>query len=120
MKFLRAFLAATALLATAAYAAPKDSVTIGIALEPPGLDPTTGAAASIGDIVHYNVFEGLTKIGDDFSVTPLLAESWTVSPDAKTLTFKLRKGVHFQNGEPLTSQDVKFSFERAAAADFDQ
>jgi peptide/nickel transport system substrate-binding protein len=117
MKFLRAFLAATALLATAACAAPKDSVTIGIALEPPGLDPTTGAAASIGDIVHYNVFEGLTKIGDDFSVTPLLAESWTVSPDAKTLTFKLRKGVHFQNGEPLTSQDVKFSFERAAAAD---
>ena len=117
MKLLRVFLAATALLTTAAYAVPKDSVTIGIALEPPGLDPTTGAAASIGDIVHYNVFEGLTKIGDDFSVTPLLAESWTVSPDAKTLTFKLRKGVQFQNGEPLTSQDVKFSFERAAAAD---
>ena len=117
MKLLSAFLAATALLATAAYAAPKDNITIGIALEPPGLDPTTGAAASIGDIVHYNVFEGLTKIGDDFSVTPLLAESWTVSPDAKTLTFKLRKGVQFQNGESLTSQDVKFSFERAAAAD---
>ena len=117
MKFLRAFLAATALLTTAAYAAPKDSVTIGIALEPPGLDPTTAASASIGDIVHYNVFEGLTKIGEDFSVTPLLAESWTVSSDAKTLTFKLRKGVHFQNGEPLTSQDVKFSFERAAGVD---
>ena len=117
MKLLRVVLAATALLATAAHAAPKDSVIVGIALEPPGLDPTAAASASIGDIVHYNVFEGLTKIGEDFAITPLLAESWTVSPDAKTLTFKLRKGVTFQNGEPLTSQDVKFSFERAAAVD---
>jgi len=108
--------AAAALIASASLASAKDSVTIGMVLEPPGLDPTTGAAAAIGQIVHYNIFEGLTKINEDFSVTPLLAESWTVSPDAKVLTFKLRKGVTFQDGEPLTSKDVKFSFERAAAA----
>ena len=59
---------------------PKDSVTIGMALEPPGLDPTAGAAAAIGEITHYNIFEGLTKINEDFSITPLLADKWTFSP----------------------------------------
>jgi peptide/nickel transport system substrate-binding protein len=109
--------AGVSLAAFAACAAPKESVTIGMVLEPPGLDPTTGAAAAIGEITHYNIFEGLTKINADFSVTPLLAESWAFSPDLKTLTVKLRKGVRFQDGEPLTSKDVKFSFERAAEKD---
>jgi peptide/nickel transport system substrate-binding protein len=99
----------------AAAQAKKDSVVLGMALEPPGLDPTAGAAAAIGEIVHYNILEGLTKINADGKVTPLLAESWTISPDLKTYTFKLRQGVKFQNGDPLTSADVKFSFERAAA-----
>jgi peptide/nickel transport system substrate-binding protein len=111
---LRVIVAAgAAVLAWGALA--KDSVTIGMILEPPGLDPTTGAAAAIGEITHYNIFEGLTKINGDFTVTPLLAESWSLSPDLKTLTFKLRKDVHFQDGEALTSKDVKYSFERAAA-----
>jgi len=105
-----------ALFAASAFAAPKDSVTIGMILEPPGLDPTTGAAAAIGEITHYNIYEGLTKINSDFSVTPLLAESWTFSPDLKILTFKLKSGVKFQDGAPFASNDVKFSFERAAAA----
>jgi peptide/nickel transport system substrate-binding protein len=46
-------------------------------------------------------------------LTPSLAESWTVSPDQKTYEFKLREGVKFHNGEPLTAEDVKFSFQRA-------
>src|SRR5271170_3242321 len=108
--------AGAALFAASAFAAPKDSVTIGMILEPPGLDPTTGAAAAIGEITHYNIYEGLTKINSDFSVTPLLAESWTFSPDLKILTFKLKSGVKFQDGAPFASNDVKFSFERAAAA----
>ena len=45
----------------------------------------------------------------------MLAESWEVSPDLKTYTFKLRRGVKFQNGEPFNASAVKFSFERAAA-----
>ena len=108
--FVRVIAAASvAFLAHGALAAPKDTVTIGMVLEPPGLDPTTGAAAAIGEITHYNIFEGLTKINGDFSVTPLLAESWTLSPDLKTLTFKLRKDVHFQDGElfrPRTSNSL--------------
>jgi peptide/nickel transport system substrate-binding protein len=93
----------------------KSSIVLGMALEPPGLDPTAGAAAAIAEIVQYNVLETLTKINSDGKVTPLLAESWEVSPDLKTYTFKLRKGVKFQNGEPFTAQNVKFSFERAGS-----
>ena len=93
----------------------KDAVVLGMTLEPTaGLDPTASAASAIAEIVLYNIFETLTKINSDGSVTPLLAESWEVSPDLKTYTFKLRKGVKFQNGEPFNASTVKFSFERAA------
>ncbi|HEX9169293.1 MAG TPA: ABC transporter substrate-binding protein, partial [Roseiarcus sp.] len=104
-----------ALLASTSLAFAKDSVTIGTVLEPPGLDPTTAPAAAIGQVTHYTIFEGLTKINEDFSVTPLLAESWTFSPDLKTLTFKLKPDIKFQDGEPFSSKDVKFSFERFGA-----
>jgi len=118
---VNALLAGTLALAGAAgfdaqAQARKDSLVLGMALEPsPGLDPTTGAAAAIGAIVHYNILEGLTKINFDGSVTPLLAESWAVEPDGKSYTFKLRKGVKFQDGEPFDAAAVKFSFERAKA-----
>jgi len=92
----------------------KDAIVLAMALEPsPGLDPTGGAASSIGEVTLYNIFETLTKINADGSVTPLLAESWEVSPDLKTYTFKLRKGIKFQNGEPFNAQAVKYSFDRA-------
>ena len=112
--------AATAALASVPFASHaqsgKDTLVLGMALEPtPGLDPTGGAAQSISEITLYNVFETLTKINQDGSVGPLLAESWEVSPDLKTYTFKLRKGVKFQNGEPCNANAVKFSFERAAS-----
>src|SRR5271157_5657708 len=109
--------ASLALVLSAGFAFAKDSVTIGMVLEPPGLDPTTGAASAIGEVTHYNIFEGLTKIEEDFSVTPLLAEKWTFSPDLKTLTFTLKPNIKFQDGEPFSSKDVKFSFERFGAKD---
>ena len=91
----------------------KDSMVIGMTLEPPGLDPTAGAASAIAEIVQYNILETLTKINADGKVTPLLAESWEISPDLKTYTFKLRRGVSFQNGEPFNANTVKFAFDRA-------
>ncbi len=113
---------ASSLAAAAALAAPralaqskKDTVTLAMVLEPPGLDPTTAPAAAIGEIVHYNVLEGLTKINVDGKVTPLLAESWSMDPDGKSYTFRLRRGVKYQDGEPFDSSAVKFSFERAKA-----
>jgi peptide/nickel transport system substrate-binding protein len=95
----------------------KDTLVLAMTLEPPGLDPTAGAAAAIAEVVQYNLLETLTKIRSDSSIVPLLAQSWTVTPDNKTWAFKLRPGVRFQNGEPFNAGSVKFSFERAAAAD---
>jgi peptide/nickel transport system substrate-binding protein len=91
----------------------KSAVTLGMVLEPTSLDPTTAPAAAIGEIVHYNVLEGLTKINVDGRVTPLLATSWTMDPDGKSYTFALKKGVKFHDGEVFDASDVKFSFERA-------
>ena len=93
----------------------KDTAVLAMTLEPTGMDPTAGAASAIAEITLYNIFETLTKINSDSRTTPLLAESWTVSPDFKTYSFKLRQGVKFHNGEPFTSATVKFSFERAVA-----
>ena len=111
-------LLALSLLAAPAPAQPrKDAVVLGMTLEPPGLDPTAGAASAIAEVVLYNVFETLTKVNGDGSITPLLAESWTVSPDAKTYTFRLRRGARFHNGEPFDAAAVRYAFERAAAKD---
>jgi peptide/nickel transport system substrate-binding protein len=108
-----AALSALPLAATAQ--AKKDAITLAMTLEPPGLDPTAGAASAIAEIVLYNLFETLTKINSDGTVSPLLAQSWEVSPDLKTYTFTLKKGVKFQNGEPFNAAAVKFSFERAGS-----
>ena len=94
--------------------AGKSTMVLGMTLEPPGLDPTAGAASAIAEVVHYNILETLTKINPDGSVSPLLAERWEVSPDLRTITFYLRKGVKFSNGEPFNAQAVRFSFTRAA------
>ncbi len=99
--------ASLALAASVSFALAKDSITIGMVLEPPGLDPTAGAAAAIGEVTHYNIFEGLTKINEDFSVTPLLTEKWSFSPDLKTLTLTLKPDIKFQDGEPFTLQGRK-------------
>ncbi len=101
--------------AQAQKAARQDSLVLAMTLEPPGLDPTAGAAAAIGEVVHYNLLETLTKIRADSTIAPLLATGWTVTPDNKTWAFKLRAGVKFHNGEPFNAAAVKFSFERAAA-----
>ncbi|CAN5426309.1 ABC transporter substrate-binding protein [soil metagenome] len=95
--------------------AKKDSVVMGMTLEPPGLDPGAGAASAISEVTLYNVFETLTKVNQDGSVSPLLAESWTATTDLKTFTFKLRKNARFHNGEPFNADSVRFSYERAAA-----
>jgi peptide/nickel transport system substrate-binding protein len=97
--------------------ARKDALVLAMTLEPPGMDPTAGAASAIAEVTLYNVYETLTKIGSDSKAAPLLAQSWTVSPDLKTWTFKLRGGVTFHNGEVFDAGTVKFAFERAAAKD---
>lgn len=119
MTFLPKLLAATAIssLALAWPALAKDTLTLGVALEPPHLDPTAGAAAAIDEVVYANVFEGLTRIGPNGEVLPALASTWEISDDGKTYTFKLRSGVKFHDGTDFNADDVKFSLDRARAAD---
>jgi len=113
---LTAALAALALSATAAVAAP-DAVTLGMVLEPPNLDPTAGAAAAIDEVVYANLFEGLTRFGPDGTVQPALARSWEVSEDGTSYTFHLVTGATFHDGTGFDAEDVKFSLDRARAED---
>ena len=54
----------------------RNSVHIALSLEPDSLDPTSAPAAANAEVVHYNVFEGLTKIEQNGHTSPLLAQSW--------------------------------------------
>ncbi len=63
-------------------------------------------------MVLYATHDALVKPMPGKSMAPSLAESWSASPDGLVYEFVLRKGVKFHNGEPVTAEDVKFSFER--------
>ncbi len=104
-----------ALLAGGALA--QDSITIGMQLEPPNLDPTAGAAAAIDEVVYANVFEGLARYQNDGSVIPALAKAWEISDDGTVYTFMLNDGVTFHDGTTMDAEDVKFSLDRARAED---
>jgi peptide/nickel transport system substrate-binding protein len=67
------------------------------------------------DSVLLHVVEGLVASREDGSIGPMLARSWTISPDRRTYSFQLRKGVRFHNGAPLTAGDVVWSLDRYLA-----
>ena len=104
-------------LNTSSVLAAQTSITVGMQLEPPNLDPTGGAAAAIDEVVYANVFEGLTRYQADGSVVPALAREWTISEDGLVYTFTLHDGVMFHDGSSMDSEDVKFSLDRARAED---
>ncbi|UOA25440.1 ABC transporter substrate-binding protein [Pseudosulfitobacter sp. DSM 107133] len=107
--------ASAALIAGSALA--KDDITVALQLEPPHLDPTSAAAGAIDSVLYSNVFEGLTRFMGDGSIVPGLAESWEISDDGLTYTFKLHDGVTFHDGTTMDAEDVKFSLDRARAED---
>lgn len=76
-----------------------------------GLDPHTSPAFSSRRIFEL-VYNTLVRFDGNMAIAPELAESWEYSDDGLTLTFHLVPGVKFHNGDDLTSEDVKYTFER--------
>ncbi len=80
--------------------------------DPLFLDPAV--AQDAGSALYIvEIFSGLVRLDRDLAIQPDLAESWDISPDGKVYTFTLNKSATFQDGRPVTAEDVKFSFERA-------
>jgi oligopeptide transport system substrate-binding protein len=96
------------------FGLPKDQniIMAGYDPDPEDLDParTTGAASDYVGLL----FTGLVRLTSNLAVEPDLAESWEISADGTVYTFTLRPGLTFADGSPLTSEDVIFSWERAA------
>jgi peptide/nickel transport system substrate-binding protein len=107
-----AVLVALGLVTAASAAPPKDAIVIGLVAEPVTMDPP-----QITDLnsarVTKRIFEGLVgqELGS-YKLVPGLAQSWDISKDGLTYTFKLRGNVTFHDGTPFNAEAVKFVFER--------
>jgi len=97
-----------------AAAAPEGTMTWAVhaSLAPAWFDPAETTGISTPFMIIYALHDGLVKPMPGQAMAPSLAESWTVSKDGLTYDFVLRKGVKFHNGDALSAEDVKFSFER--------
>jgi peptide/nickel transport system substrate-binding protein len=97
-----------------AVAAPADRLTWGVhvSLAPTWFDPAEASGIITPFMVLYALHDGMVKPMPDTALAPSLAESVTPSEDGRSYDFVIREGARFHNGEPVTSADVKFSFER--------
>jgi peptide/nickel transport system substrate-binding protein len=108
---------ALVLLATPVAAQPAGQVTVAahVTLATRWLDTAETEAEITPFMINYALHDALVKPMPGNLNGPCLAESWTMSKDGRTWEFVLRKGTRFHNGEPVTAEDVKFSFERYRA-----
>ncbi|MBI2865116.1 MAG: hypothetical protein HYX94_11200 [Chloroflexi bacterium] len=101
------------------------TLTLGTTLQPTTLNPLLATDAASRAIVG-TMFDGLFAVNDRLEMVPELAEGYDVSPDGLIWTFRLRKSVRFHDGEELTAEDVKFTYDtimrdknaRVAKADY--
>ncbi|TXH38977.1 MAG: peptide ABC transporter substrate-binding protein [Rhodospirillaceae bacterium] len=93
-------------------ATPKKggTLTVGTQSDAQTLDPIASVQWSERQIL-FLVFDSLVTLAPDFSIHPLLAESWDVSPDGKRITLHLRKGVKFHDGTDFDADAVKWNFD---------
>jgi peptide/nickel transport system substrate-binding protein len=109
-------------VAAPAAAAPEGQLTWGvhISLAPTWFDPAETQGLITPFMILYAIHDAMAKAMPGNTTAPSLAESWQISPDGRVYDFMLRKGVKFHNGDPLTSEDVKFSFDRYRGANAKQ
>ncbi|WP_157217398.1 ABC transporter substrate-binding protein [Flavisphingomonas formosensis] len=98
-----------------AEAHARDTLTVALQLEPPNLDPTSGAAVAVDEVTYGTVFETLVRLDAQGTVKPWLAQRWTASSDGLIYSFTLRPDVRFHDGAPFTARDAAFSLMRAIA-----
>lgn len=108
---LPAAIAAMAAFAPLTAAAAPESLSIALAGDFPGLDPSKDSSP-LGFNYRLNVFDALTELQPDGEMNPRLAKSWTWSDDLTEWTFELEEGVTFHDGSPFTADDVVFTIER--------
>lgn len=109
---LKALLPALLLaLAITAPAVAGTSIHRTAGAEPPSLDPTLGSGSMAAPMLS-DMVEGLVGRGPSKKPEPACAESWTVSPDGLTWTFRLRPGLQWSDGRPLTAEDFVYSYRR--------
>jgi peptide/nickel transport system substrate-binding protein len=95
--------------------APAGTLTIGSSAAPPSLDPTSSPSAAIDEVLDYNVYQHLVELSPGGQIVPVLSNGYAWSADRKTITFTIRQGVKFSNGDPLTAADVVYSIDRVIA-----
>lgn len=104
---------------TSLAATPRDTLVMAKNIDDMiSLDPAESYELS-GVEVDANLYDRITRIDakDPTKLVPGVAESWTVSPDGKTITFKLRAGQTFASGKPVTAEDAAFSLQRVIKLD---
>jgi peptide/nickel transport system substrate-binding protein len=87
-----------------------------VTIAPSWFDPSTAPPQITPFGMLYAIHDALVRPYPGHKMGPSLAESWKESPDGKTYEFKLRAGLKFHNGDPVTTEDVKWSFERYRGA----
>ena len=99
-------------------AAPEGQMTwaVHVTLAPTWFDPAETPGIGTPFMILYALHDALVKPMPGNAMAPSLAESWSVSRDGLVYEFVLRPGVKFHNGDLLTADDVKFSFERYRGA----
>ena len=111
LKWIKVTLLAVATLAGSLPALAQQSggtLVMIVQPEPPSLASYLSTSGPIG-LMAPKVYDGLLDYDKDLKAIPSLAESWDVSEDGKTVTFNLRKGVKWHDGEDFTSADVQFT-----------
>src|SRR2546426_1008626 len=110
--FVIAILAAAAPAAAQPVPAGEAVMAWHVTIAPSWFDPSTAPPQITPFGILYALHDALVKPLPNQKMGASLAESWTESPDGLVYEFKLRRGLKFHNGDPLTTEDVKFSFER--------